>query len=109
MKFREINLLTINLVLLVSAVPTQLIAGNGLYLIGYGNESVLMGRADVAVARDAFATNNNPAGMTQLSKQAADPELVLDYHNHRHPGGSVQRGLSAAMPIHSVSTRLLRW
>ena len=60
-------------------MPTHSIAGNGLYLTGYGNESVLMGGADVAVARDAFATNNNPAGMTQLSKQAADLELVLVY------------------------------
>ena len=47
---------------------------NGMYLTGYGNESSMMGGADVAVARDAFAATNNPAGMTQLSGQAFEIE-----------------------------------
>lgn len=55
------------------------LAINGMYLTGYGVESVFMGGADVAVARDAFAANNNPAGMTQLAGQALDIEVVPTY------------------------------
>jgi long-chain fatty acid transport protein len=51
-------------------------ANNGFYLTGYGAESVMMGGADVAVARDAFATVNNPSGMTQITGQAAEFELA---------------------------------
>lgn len=43
------------------------LASNGLNMIGYGVESVTMGGADVAVARDTSALNTNPAGLTQLS------------------------------------------
>ena len=63
---------------LLIAIPGLALAINGMYLAGYGNESILMGGADVAVARDAFAATNNPSGMTQLTKQAADAELALE-------------------------------
>ena len=56
----------------MSLLPIYALAANGFYLTGYGNESMLMGGADVAVARDAFAANNNAAGMTQLKGQAFD-------------------------------------
>ena len=72
--------LNIFLTAIVLVLPVKTFASNGLYLIGYGNESVLMGGADVAVARDAFAANNNPAGMTQMKGQAMDLELAAFYH-----------------------------
>ncbi len=55
---------------------TPSLANNGFYLNGYGFESSMMGGADVAVARDAFAATNNPAGMTQLVGQAAELEVA---------------------------------
>jgi long-chain fatty acid transport protein len=48
------------------------IANNGLTLIGAGTESVGMGGADVAVARDTTALTSNPAGLSQLSGWAHD-------------------------------------
>ncbi len=68
--------------LLAAAILTcadSAFAINGMYLTGYGTESLLMGGADVAVARDAFAATNNPAGMTQLNGQAADVELAVEH------------------------------
>jgi len=47
-------------------------AGNGINLIGFGTESVGMGGADIAVARDTTALNTNPAGLTQLRSAAFD-------------------------------------
>lgn len=41
-------------------------AGNGLNPIGFGLESNAMAGADLAVARDAFALNTNPAGLAQI-------------------------------------------
>lgn len=64
------------LLMLATALPACALAANGFYLIGYGAESMLMGGADVAVARDAFAANNNPAGMTQLSGQNLEGQLA---------------------------------
>lgn len=61
---------------LCAAFPASALATNGLYLIGYGSESTLMGGADVAVARDAFAASNNPSGMTQLSAKTFEADLV---------------------------------
>lgn len=45
----------------LAAPPTQ--AGNGLNVIGLGGESVFMGGADLAIARDSTALNSNPAGL----------------------------------------------
>ena len=47
-------------------------ASNGLTLIGTGAESVAMGGADVAVARDTTALSTNPAGLSQLPGWAHD-------------------------------------
>ena len=57
------------------ALPVCASASNLLYLTGYGIESSLMGGADVAVSRDAFATVNNPAGLAQLESQVVEIEL----------------------------------
>lgn len=51
-------------VLLGLALPAH--ATNGFNLIGFGAESLLMGGADVAVARDSSAINTNPAGLAQI-------------------------------------------
>ena len=55
--------------------------GNGLNMIGYGTESVTMGGADVAVARDTSALNTNPAGLIQI------------------PGGQVELNSTAAFAL----------
>lgn len=47
-------------------------ATNGINLIGFGTESLLMGGADTAVARDTSALNTNPAGLTQISGKMFD-------------------------------------
>lgn len=57
---------------ILSCLPLCALASNAIYLIGYGTESTLMGGADVAVARDTFAINNNPAGLPQISGKALD-------------------------------------
>lgn len=54
----------------VLAAPAA--AENGLNLIGFGAESILMGGADVAVARDTSALNSNPAGLTQIRGKVFD-------------------------------------
>jgi len=52
-------------------------ASNGINLIGFGAESIGMGGADLAVARDTTALNTNPAGLSQLSKQHLDLYFAL--------------------------------
>jgi long-chain fatty acid transport protein len=47
-------------------------ATNGLNVIGFGGESVAMGGADLAVARDTTALNTNPAGLAQIATSRAD-------------------------------------
>lgn len=51
---------------------TGALADNGLSLIGTGAESVAMGGADVAVARDTTALSTNPAGLSQVHGWALD-------------------------------------
>ena len=58
--------------LLTGMAPVAAIATNGLNLIGFGAESVGMGGADTAVARDTTAINTNPAGLGQLAQPAFD-------------------------------------
>lgn len=45
---------------------------NGLNLIGFGAESIGMGGADLAVARDTSAMNTNPAGLANISGSRMD-------------------------------------
>jgi long-chain fatty acid transport protein len=47
-------------------------ASNGLNMLGFGTESVGMGGADTAVARDTNALNTNPAGIAQIKERAFD-------------------------------------
>lgn len=66
-------------VLAVLMYPPVTLAGNGLNAIGFGTESVAMGGADTAVARDAFALNINPAGLVQIEGGRADHEAIVLY------------------------------
>ena len=60
-------------------VPICAMAANGLNLIGFGAESVAMGGADTAVARDTSALNTNPAGLGQLARPAIDGYFAAAY------------------------------
>ena len=51
-------------ILFVYAISFPSLANNGLNLVGFGSESLNMGGADVAVARDTTALNTNPAGLS---------------------------------------------
>jgi len=62
---------------LYSAAAVQ--ANNGLNLIGFGAESVTMGGADLAVARDTSALNTNPAGMVQIPGKRLDLYSAVAY------------------------------
>jgi long-chain fatty acid transport protein len=62
-----------------ASAATSAIANNGLNMLGFGTESVGMGGADVAVARDTGALNSNPAGITQLKSQAFDGYFAVAY------------------------------
>lgn len=54
-------------------------ANNGLNLIGFGAESVAMGGADLAVARDSSALNTNPAGLTQIVSRQVDIHTAVAF------------------------------
>ncbi len=53
------------------------LAGNGFNLIGFGTESIGMGGADLAVARDTSALNTNPAGLTQIEGQRFEVTSIV--------------------------------
>jgi long-chain fatty acid transport protein len=59
--------------------PSTTLATNGLNMIGFGTESVAMGGADVAVARDTTALNTNPAGLSNIGDQALDMFSAVAY------------------------------
>ncbi len=60
-------------------LPTQLLATNGINQIGFGTESVGMGGADIAIARDTSALNTNPAGLSQISNKLFDYNGAVIY------------------------------
>jgi len=70
--FRSPLLLSIVGMMLSTSFSTASYATNGINLIGFGTESLLMGGADIAVARDTSALNTNPAGLTQIKGQRMD-------------------------------------
>lgn len=59
--------------------PPAANATNGLNQIGFGTESVGMGGADIAVARDTSALNTNPAGLSQIEGALADMNIAVAY------------------------------
>jgi hypothetical protein len=60
-------------------LPAAASANNGLLFIGFGSESLGMGGADTAVARDTTALNTNPAGLAQLGGGALDAYGGMSY------------------------------
>lgn len=60
------------IVFLLLLRPGLSFATNGLNLIGFGTESISMGGADLAVARDTTALNTNPSGLTQITQREFD-------------------------------------
>lgn len=52
-------------------------AGRGLLLNAYGQEQYGMAGADIALARDSHAVNNNPAGLTQIDNKHASGFVFL--------------------------------
>ncbi len=79
-RLRTRTVLKLLLATLTTVLPIYAIAGNAFYLVGYGIESELMGGADAAVSRDAFAANNNPSGLTQISGQMAEFDVAGYLH-----------------------------
>ena len=59
--------------------PVTCTASNGLNLIGFGAESIGMGGADLAVARDTSALNTNPAGLTQIKDRLLNNTAAIIY------------------------------
>jgi len=69
-------------------MPAPAVATNGLNQIGFGTESVGMGGADIAVARDTSALNTNPAGLTRIDGALVDMNIAVAYTgNIRHSDG----------------------
>jgi len=73
--------------------PVPTLATNGLNVIGFGGESVAMGGADLAVARDTTALNTNPAGLAQIGQRRVDfygsAAYTIDVH-HRDAQGHTE-------------------
>lgn len=83
---RSLYLLQVVLSLLTGPLfyPNAL-ATNGLNQIGFGPESVGMGGADLAVARDTSALNTNPAGLARIQGHRLDLGLAVgDMGDIRH-------------------------
>ncbi len=62
--------------LLLAGSGDEAKAGNGLNAIAVGLEANAMGGADLAVARDTFALNSNPAGLARTRGLATDLQLT---------------------------------
>ena len=92
-------------VLVATALPVGVLAANGLNLIGFGAESVAMGGADTAGARDTAALNTNPAGLAQLSRPASS-QLRMPPGSGLAPGRGVRTWTSCCKKW--VWTRLTR-
>jgi long-chain fatty acid transport protein len=67
------------LFVLLSSTAQTSFATNGLNQIGFGTESVGMGGADIAVARDTSALNTNPAGLSQIKNNLIDLNGAIVY------------------------------
>lgn len=68
----SINRLNVFLTTVGLSISVPAAATNGINLIGFGAESILMGGADTAVARDTSALNTNPAGLAQIHGKVFD-------------------------------------
>ncbi|MFZ0256238.1 MAG: outer membrane protein transport protein [Gammaproteobacteria bacterium] len=78
-------------ILAFGGVAESTLATNGLNLIGFGAESIGMGGADVAVARDTSALNVNPAGLSQIVTRRFDSTVGAAFAlnvRHKDPLGN---------------------
>lgn len=66
------NFFGLSTAIFLSCTSSLVYATNGINLIGFGTESLLMGGADIAVARDTSALNTNPAGLYQIKGKQVD-------------------------------------
>jgi long-chain fatty acid transport protein len=78
----------------LAATPAA--ANNGLNFIGAGVEAVGMGGADIAVARDPMAVDNNPAGLAAQRNTAIEQQLAV--------AREVHAGFSDAENAHQAPT-----
>ncbi|MEE9342997.1 MAG: outer membrane protein transport protein [Gammaproteobacteria bacterium] len=66
--------------IILAFLPVKsVLATNGLNLLGFGTESMAMAGADIAVARDTFALNINPAGLAQIEHSRLDQYAAVAY------------------------------
>lgn len=84
------------LMVALGTLPDPAEAANGLNAIGFGLESNAMAGADLAVARDPFALNTNPAGLAQLRGLSIElhggvaHELGIEHSDRFNPPTDVQ-------------------
>lgn len=93
-------------------------ATNGLNLIGFGYESIMMGGADIAVARDPSALSTNPAGLVQIANKRFDLDLVsVDisetshsdvFNNSQHASNGPFYGMGVGY-AHNIKNSPLAW
>jgi len=87
----ERTIAAVGIVSVLATWPVPALATNGLNVIGFGGESVAMGGADLAVARDTTALNTNPAGLAQIAQRRVDfygsAAYTIDVH-HRDSLGN---------------------
>ena len=95
-------------------LPRPATAGNGLNFIGFGLESNAMAGADLAVARDAFALNTNPAGIAQLHGLRVDLhggvawELGIEHKDHFSGRQDIQNDIVPVANL-GITRRLNRY
>lgn len=88
---------------LVSAVPA--LATNGMYLIGYGPETIGRGGANLAIADRSLALNFNPAGITQLQGNhlAASLSILAPRLEYENMANSTIEGEDAYFPLPTLT------
>ncbi len=97
------------LALIIGGIPVTARATNGLNLIGFGAESVGMGGADLAVARDPAALNTNPAGLTQIEAPRFDISPFLAFAiSQRHRDVFGNDTATNNTPVPGISTAYAR-
>lgn len=98
MKTYHWTLFLTSAILLIFSFSVQ--ATNGLNAIAFSSESVGMGGADIAVARDTSALNTNPAGLNQIRDSLLDLDAAAAYlFNVRHHDNFGNNARTANSPI----------
>ena len=84
---------------LIAAGPS--LATNGMNMISFGGQEAGMGGASLAVSDNAFATNNNPAGLTQIKNGSLDFgfSLLMPHLEHKDAFAGNVDGESNMFPL----------